>query len=153
MKNIFILIFLLQTIVFYGQVFGQESETKYITISSRVLDGHFKREVKIDLKSGEVYARSNTSKKYKPKTFTPNDTIVKFLRDSLNYDYLKSIIKEAAFDEVGYKIEFVNKNCSILYPCFTEIQSIEFGSPHDQNNLRLQKIINLYYEIRTKAKI
>ncbi len=153
MRTILIFTLLLQTINSHGQVYGQESETKYITICSRVLDGNFKKEVKIDLKSGEVFARSNTTKKYKPVALTPNDSSIKFIKDSLTFDFLKTLIKECAFDKVGFKISFITKNCYGLYPCFEEIKCIEFGRPHDQTNLQLIKLIDIYYRLRTKAKI
>ena len=149
MKIILTLFLTLTTICFYGQT----EHTKYITISKKFLDGDYRREIKIDLQTGVVYSRKKISKKYKLVKGIINDSTVAFLKDSLTYNYLNGIVKETAFDEVGYKIEFHSKDCLSIYPCYSEIKSIEFGSPHDQNNKALEKIIKIYVNLRIKAKI
>lgn len=135
--------------------YGQDEQIKYVTISSNALDKNYRREIKIDLKTGDVYARKKVSKKFRHIKEVKNVAGVTFIKDSLSYEYLSKIVVENAWDIMGYKVEFMSKTCpNAQYPpCYSEIKSIEFKFPHDQKNKALLRLINIYFDLRTKAKI
>ena len=134
-------------VVLFGQT---KTKTDFITISSSVLGREFKEKVKIDQTTGDIYSRKN-----KIISNLKNDPSVLFFKDSLSYHKLDSLVKKdgsTGFNEVRYKIEFIQTTCSFRdCPCYTHINIIEFVSHrNEQHGRELDKIIDLYYTLRAK---
>ena len=130
---------------------AQTQKTDYVSISSRSLRGKYRREIKIDRLTGDVFRKKPHSGKYVLLPKLKNDSASIFFKDSISFNKLDRLVNKQGFDEVGYKIEFTYKECLSFYPCRTHTNAIEFGI--NTENKELQKIIELYVNLRAKAKI
>ena len=130
---------------------GQTEKTDYVSISSRSLRGTYRREIKIDRLTGDVFRKKSHSDKYVLLPKLKNDSATIFLKDSISFNKLDHLVNKKGFDEVGYKIEFTYKECLSFYPCRTHTNTIEFGINTESEELR--RIIYQYISLRSKAKI
>ena len=118
-------------------IFNASGQTDFITISAQGIgwtkqqdNRHYSNEIKIDIKSGDVYFRKNTSKNFKLVERLKNDTTVLYFKNAVTYNKLDSLVKRNTYKvEVRFKVEFIHhgKSISLPDPTFTHI--LEFGYP------------------------
>ncbi len=138
-------------------IFNASGQTDFITISAQGIgwtkqqdNRHYSNEIKIDIKSGDVYFRKNTSKNFKLVERLKNDTTVLYFKNAVTYNKLDSLVKSNTYKvEVRLKVEFIHhgKSISLPDPTFTHI--LEFGYPLNEEK-ELTKLISVYYKLRSK---
>jgi len=150
---------LLLILLFGLTILKASGQTDFISISARSIgwtkqqdNRKYSNEIKIDLRSGDVYFRKNTSKNFKLIRHLKNDSTVLYFKESFTYDKLDSIVKRNRYKvEVSFKVEFIHRGEAIRLPDPTFTNILEFGRPLDEVK-ELDKLISMYYKLKSKIK-